>query len=548
MPRETSVPIPYSSNPLADGRLESWKGIAVYLNREVRTVQRWEREENLPVHRHLHRKQGTVYAYKSELDSWLAQRQPESEVKRRAPARVMLAVLPFENLSADSTQDYFSDGLTEEMIARLGGLQPDALGVIAWTSMRTYKNKEKTVKEIGCELGVDYVMEGSVRREANRARISAQLIHVNDQTHLWAETYERELSGILAVHREVAREVARNIRLNLSPQTRAELSKADVVQPEAYEAYLLGRQEYNRWSPQGFSKAAEYFDQAVAKDPKYALSYAWLAFSYDLLAFFEYVSPREGYPKSRAAASKALEIDSSVVEAQLALAFADFAYDWNWNAAQRGFQQVLHSNPNSWMAHCLHATFLTSMGNQDQARTHILRALELDPFNPYVNTSFGCMLDYWRFHDDALEQYQKTLNRVAQFPWPYHLMADIYARQGRYEDAVATERKYVALSGDEPNEIQSLEKARATSGGEGYWSWQLQRLKDEARRSGNTPSVRLAMVHAQLGERDAAFQWLEQAYGDRATPLINLKVHPAWDPLRDDSRFKDLLRRLNFPE
>jgi TolB-like protein/Tfp pilus assembly protein PilF len=548
MPRETSVPIPYSSNALAEGRLDSWKGIAVYLKREVRTVQRWEREENLPVHRHLHSKQGTVYAYKSELDSWLVGRQPQLETERRAPMRVTLAVLPFENLSGDPAQDYFSDGLTEEMIARLGGLEPDALGVIAWTSVRMYKNKEKTVKEIGCELGVDYVMEGSVRREANRARISAQLIRVNDQTHLWAETYDRELSGILAVHREVAREVARNIRLNLSPQTKAQLSKADVVQPEAYEAYLLGRQEYNRWSPQGFSKAAEYFDQAVQKDPKYALSYAWLAFSYDLQAFFEYVSPREGYPKSRAAASKALEIDPSVVEAQLALAFADFAYDWNWGAAERGFQQVLHSSPSSWMTHCLYAGFLTSMGSQDQARTHILRALELDPFNPYVNTSLGCMLDYWRFHDEALEQYQKTLNRVAQFAWPYHLMADIHARRGRYEDAIAAERKYVTLSGDQPNKIRSLEKAHATSGGKGYWRWQMQGLKDETRRSGNTPSVRLAMVHAQLGERDAAFQWLEKAYRDRATPLINLKVHPAWDPLRDDSRFKDIVHRLNFPK
>jgi TolB-like protein/Tfp pilus assembly protein PilF len=548
MRREVSLPVSSSSNAGTVGRLESWKGIAVYMKREIRTVQRWEKEENLPVHRHLHSKQGTVYAYKSELESWLLGRQPQLETERRAPMRVMVAVLPFENLSADPAQDYFSDGLTEEMIARLGGLQPDALGIIAWTSVRQYKNKTKTIKEIGCELGVDYVMEGSVRREANRARISAQLIRVNDQTHLWAEIYDRELSGILRVHHEVAREVARNIRLNLSPETKAELNKADVVQPEAYEAYLLGRQEYNRWSPQGFSKAAEYFEQAVQKDPKYALSYAWLAFSYDLQAFFEYVSPHEGYPKSRAAASKALEIDSSVLEAQLALAFADFAYDWNWNAAERGFQQVLHSNPNSWMAHFLYACFLTSMGSQDQARAHTLRALELDPFNPYVNTAFGCMLDYFRFHDDALKQYQKTLKRVAQFPWPYHLMADIYARQGRYEDAVAAERKYLALSGGQRKEIQSLEKAHATSGGEGYWNWQLQRLKDETRRSGNTPSVRLAMVHAQLDEKDAAFQWLEEACRDRATPLINLKVHPAWDPLRSDPRFKDLVRRLNFPK
>ena len=188
------------------------------------------------------------------------------------------------------------------------------------------------------------------------------------------------------------------------------------------------------------------------------------------------------------------------------------------------------------------------MGKQDQARTQIRRALELDPFNPYMNTSFGDMLELWRRHDDALEQYEKTLNRVPEFPWPYHLMADIYARQKRYEDAVAAERKYVVLLGHERDKIQSLETAYATSGGQGYWIWQLQRLNDQTSRSGKTPAAHLAIVHAQLGERDAAFKWLEEAYRDRAGPLILLNVDPAWDPLRDDSRFKDLVRRLNFPE
>jgi TolB-like protein len=547
MRRETFLSVRSNGASLADGRLESWKGIAVYLNREVRTVQRWEREENLPVHRHLHRRQGTVYAYRSELDSWLVGRQPKLETERSAPMRVTLAVLPFENLSGDSAQDYFSDGLTEEMIARLGGLQPDALGVIAWTSVRAYKNKRKTIKDIGRDLGVGYVIEGSVRREGNRARISAQLIRVDDQTHLWAETYDRELSSILAVHGEVAREVAREIRLTLSPETKADLAKMDIVQPEAYELYLLGRQEFNRWSPQGFTHAAEYFEEGIRKDPNYALPQAWLALCYDALAFFEYVSPRDAYPKCRAAASRALEIDSSLVQARLALAWADFAYDWNWDTAQQEFQQVLRSNPNSWMAHWLYAWFLTSMGDEKQARTEILRALELDPFNPFINTSFGDMLELWRRHDDALEQYQKTLKRVPEFPWPYHLMADIYAQQKRYEDAVAAERKYLALSGCEPEQIQSLERTYATSGGQGYWTWQLQRLEDQARQIGKTPSAQLAIAHAQLGERDAAFKRLEKAYADRAGPLILLNVNPVWDPLRHDSRFTDILCRLNFP-
>jgi TolB-like protein/tetratricopeptide (TPR) repeat protein len=548
MSKEVSPLIFSSSNTVADGRLESWKGIAVYLKREIRTVQRWEKEENLPVRRHLHSKQGTVYAYKTELDAWLAQRQPEVKSKSHAPARVMLAVLPFENLSGDPAQDYFSDGLTEEMIARLGGLQPEKLGVIAWTSARTYKNSFKTAAEIGRELGVDYLVEGSVRREGSRARVSAQLIRADDQTHKWAETYEHDLSSIFAVHRQVAREVAREIRLTLSPGEKVELAKIDVVQPDAYEAYLLGRQEFNRWSPQGFTKAAEYFEKAIQKDPGYALPHAWLALCYACLAFFEYLSPREAYPKLRAVALRALEIDSSAVEAHLALAWAHFAYDWNWNAARRGFQQAVRSNPNSFMVHWLYAWFLTSMGEQDQARTEICRALELDPFNPYVNTSFGDMLDLWRRHEDAIAQYQKTLERVPGFGWPYHLMADVYARQKRFDDALAAERKYVALSVDDPDVLQSLEQAYATSGDEGYWTWQLKRLSDQARRTGRTPSAQLAIVHAQLGGRDAAFECLEKAYFDRASPLILLNVNPGWDPVRDDLRFKNLVRRLNFPQ
>ena len=583
MGREDIPPV-LSRQPLSNNRLESWKEIAAYLKREVRTVQRWEKEEGLPVHRHQHKKQGTVYADKAELDAWLEQRQPELDAKEKAkatrplqtrlrmvllaaalavalaavgyaawrtfwspPEKIMLAVLPFDNLSGDPEQDYFSEGLTEEMITQLGGLQPEKLGVIAWTTVRRYQGTEKTVEEIGHELGVDYIVEGSVRREDDRVRITAQLIQVNDQTHLWAETYEQELSGILIVQREVGWAIAREVRVNLSPQKKTRRTQMKSVDVEAYEAYLRGRQEFNRWSGQGFTKAAAYFEKAAQKDPNYALAYAWLAQCYNALAFFGYLAPHEAYPKTREAASKALEIDSAVVEAHLALAWARFAYDWNWNAAEREFRQAVRANPNSSMVHWLYAWSLTSMGRQDEALTHVRRALELDPFNPYVNTSFGDMLDLWRRYKDALEQYQKTLDRVPEFPWPHHLMANAYARRGMYEEAMAAERKYLRHSGNDPDEFRTLEEAYAKSGGDGYWTWRLRRLNDEAQQTGTSRAARFAIVYAQLGERDAAFEWLEKAYEERAGPLIFLNVNPAWDPLRDDPRFQALVRRVGLP-
>jgi adenylate cyclase len=311
---------------------------------------------------------------------------------------------------------------------------------------------------------------------------------------------------------------------------------------------VRGRYEFNRWSRQGFNAAVGYFKQAVERDPDYALAYGWLALSYNALAFFEYLPPGQASPGARKASSRALEIDSNVLEAHLALAWARFAFNWEWSAAEREFQEALVANPSSSIAHWLYAWFLASMGRDDAARSQIRRALELDPFNPFVNTSLGDMLALWRRPEDALQQYRKTLDRVPEFPWPYHLMAGVYARQGRYDEAVAAERQYLDLSGQGSQEVQSLQEAYASSGGKGYWNWRLRRLSQKTRQYGKPPSAHLARVHAQLGETETAFEWLEKAYVERASSLILLNVDPAWDPLRDDPRFEDLVRRMNFPQ
>ncbi|MEJ2006993.1 MAG: protein kinase, partial [Acidobacteriota bacterium] len=466
-------------------------------------------------------------------------------VATRTPEIHSLAVLPLDNLSGDPDQEYFADGMTDELITELSRIS--GLRVISRTSTMRYRGSRKPLSEIAQELNVDAVIEGSVLRSGGRVRINTQLVDASTEHNLWAQTYDRDLGDVLALHSEVARAVARQIRITVTPEEQKRLATASAVNPGAYEAYLRGRYEFNRWSRQGFTRAAEYFTKAVERDPDYALAYGWQAQSYNALAYYEYLPPGQAYPRAREAASKALEIDSHVLEAHLALAWARCAFDWEWNAAEREFQEALVANPSSSMAHWLYAAFLNSVGRRDEARSQIHRALELDPFNPYVNTSFGEMLETWRRFDDTLQQYRKTLDIVPEFPWPYHLMAGVYARQGRYDEAVAAERQYLVLSGRGLLAIQSLQKAYASSGGKGYWNWRLHRLNDQTRQTGKPRSVRLARVYAQLGEKEAAFEWLEKAYVERAGPLMYLNVDPAWDPLRDDPRFQDILRRMNFP-
>ena len=461
------------------------------------------------------------------------------------PSIYSIAVLPLENLSSDPNQEYFAEGMTEELITTLGKIR--ALRVISRTSVMRYKGIRKPLPEIGRELNVDAVLEGAVLRSGDRVRITAQLIDARTDRHLWAQDYERDLDNVLSLQDNVARDIASQIRIKLTPQEKALLAQSQPLNREAYEAYARGRNEYSRWSRQGSVRAAEYFKKAVEKDPNYALAYGWLAMSYNALVVFESLPPAQAYSSARKAAAKALEIDSNVVEAHLALAWIQFAFDWNWSASEREFQDALVANPGSSMAHWLYAWFLTCMGREDEARSQIRQALDSDPFNPSVNTCFGEELELWRRPNDAIQQYRKTLDRVGESPGPYHLMATVYARQGRYDEAVAAERQSLVFSGQGSLAVQSLQKAYVSSGGKGYWNWRLHRLRERTRQTGKVPSVGLALVYAQLGEKETAFEWLEKAYVEHAAGLTTLKVHPTWDPLRHEPRFQDLLHRMNFP-
>ena len=461
--------------------------------------------------------------------------------------RVMLAVLPVENLSGDPAQEYFSDGLTEELIAQLGGLKPARLGVIARTSAMRYKKTEEPVDQIGRELGVDYLLESSVRREAGRVRITAQLIQVRDQTHLWAESYERDLSGVLAVQSEVSEKVARSLAIELMPSERARLAGVRPVNPEAHELCLKGRHHWNLRTPGDLLKATELFRAATGADPSYALAWAGLGDSYALYSHYEVLKPHEAFPQARAAAEKALSLDPTLVEAETTLAFVSFYYDWDWAGTEERLKRILARQPSYAVARQWFAEYLSAMGRHDEALREIRKARESDPLSPIIRVMEGYVLYFARRYEEALESLRKVLPLEPDFVLAYAIEGRTYAAMGRYQEALDAFRRADELSGGTSRFQLEMAAVYAGLG-----------KREEARRmfdsilspewKGHRPSsVVEAMVRADLGDIDGAMRSLEKAFRERDVSLVRAKVNSGLDPLRSDPRFKDLLRRMNFP-
>ncbi len=461
------------------------------------------------------------------------------------PGRVMLAVLPFDNLSGDANQEYFSDGLTEEMITELGRLQPERLAVIARTSAMQYKKKGGDVRRIASELGVDYVLEGSVRREGERVRISAQLIAARDQTHLWAESYDRDRAGILGLQREVALVIARQIELKLTPQQQKRLAPGRAINPEAHDAYLKGRYFFNR-GPDTLPKAAEYFKEAISKDPDFAPAYAGLADAYAWNLGQMLLPPREWHGKAKAAAVKAVELDPTLAEAHASLAYVQENYAWDWDGALQEYQRAIALNPNSAAAHAAYAQHLAFRGRVQEAEAEIKRAEELDPLSLFIKTQVGWIYLWTGQLDRAMEQWQKVVELDPNFPLAHYNLGMGYELKGKYPDAIAAYRKAVAFA-DHTFYLGMLGHAYARAGQEAEARNILARMKERTKREYVSAYI-TAMVHVPLGEKEQALSGLEKAYHDRDPWMWNLKVEPFWwEPLRDEPRFQALLRRLNFP-
>jgi serine/threonine protein kinase/Flp pilus assembly protein TadD len=457
-----------------------------------------------------------------------------------------IAVLPLANLSRDPEQEYFVDGMTEEVITDLA--QIASLRVISRTSAMRYKGSDKPLPEIARELNVDALVEGSVMRAGDRVRITAQLIHAATDQHLWAKSYERDVSDVLALQSEVARAIAEEVQAKLTPQERARLTRARRVDPAAHEAYLKGRYSWARTTEESVRKSIEYFSEAIAKDGRYALAYAGLADAYNQLAnpILEIVPQGTVIPKVQAAATKALELDDTLAEAHISLGRIKFYYDWDWAGAEKSFRRAIELSPNYPYAHHVYALLLSALGRHAEAIQESTRAQECDPVAPLVNGVAGLIYCFARQFGTAEEQLRKTLQFEPNFMFAHWILGGLcLVPMGRYDEAIVELQKAIALSGNVAHPRGLLGYAYAKVGRKDDALRVLVELEELSKQRYVAP-VSKAFTYSALGD-ERMWQELEEAYQQRSSSLVWARVFPHWDEVRAQPRFQDLLRRMNFP-
>jgi TolB-like protein/Tfp pilus assembly protein PilF len=617
-PGGRTIPNPPTDEP----RLESWGEIAAYLRREIRTVQRWERYQGLPVRRLLIGKLGSVYAYRSELDKWYRERQPQAENDepeaekptngeiatqvtissveekqksngeasaaevprprpritrlhitiallalivlavvvpsvyfvrgghfpiRSASGKIRLVVLPFANLSGDPQQDYFSAGLTDEMITQLGRLDPERLGVIAATASKLIAGK--SIVDIGRTFDVQYALEGSARRAGNHVRIDVKLIQVSDQTNLWANSYTGDLGDILNVQDEVTAAVAGQIRVALpvgALGVNGAKGTARAVNPEAYDAYLRGR---FYWTNRGdLHKSIEAYLQAIDKDPNYALAYAGLASAYALLGQVPYddMLPADAKPKARQAAERALQLDPQLGEAHSVLANVSYSYDWDFDAAEREFQRALNLGQNDPTAHLWFSHYCEVRNRLQQALEENSRTLALDPVSPLFNTVRAEILYNARQYDAAIAQARRTIDQYPTYPLAYIWLGSAYREKKMYSEALDQFSKGLKLSGNQPA-IAALYGHALGRSGDAPGARRILADLQHLAQTRYVSAIYFAGVYTGLGDNKMALDWLDKAYKERNDRLVYLNVDPMADSLRSEPRFRDLMKRLHLP-
>ena len=461
-----------------------------------------------------------------------------------APPIRSLAVLPLQNLSGDPSQEYFADAMTEALITDLA--QISALRVISRTSTMRYKGTDKPLPEIARELGVQAIIEGSVLRAGDQVRIRAQLIDAANDTHLWAQTYDRDLRDVLAVHRDVAQAVAGEIRIKLSPQEAARLGSRKPVNPEAYDAYLRGRYYWNKRTVEDFRKSIEFFKRAIELGPAYAPAYAGLADAYNLLGSYGAIPIKESHPRARAAAMNALEIDEQLGEAHASLATIIADYYWDWAETEKEFKRAIQLSPNYAVGHYWYANYLMFMGRLDEALTQARRAEELDPLNPIVPTYVASVLYEARRYEEAITELRRVLLISPDFVPAHTSIGLVYIQKHMFAEAVAEFRQALSVNKDDP---RSLAYTGYALGAAGKLA-EARKIRNELQRLSAQRYVsayEMAVANIGAGYNDRALDWLEKGYEERNWYLGGLRVEPLWDPLRSHPRFQDLLRRMNFP-
>jgi len=617
IPPSEAKPGPEGSPPPGK-KLDSWGEIASYLGREVRTVQRWEETEGLPVHRHEHKKKSTVYAYTGELDAWIKKRQPKDDpeadaafvpeqelngtdlpieiadlrpleppldsTKRShpsagkrvvvvifslgilcslslgvyrwlhpidlAPEKVRIAVLPFTYVSGDSKPDYITAGLAEVIRTKLGQLDPPHLGVIAATSSTIVSGKP--LEEIGHALRVRYVLEGGVQRAGDQVRIDVQLIQVSDETHLWADSFTRELSDVLQVESDVSATIAQQILATLPlppvPQPSPRSGAAHVATPEiakARDTYIQGRFAFG--SRGDLRSSIKFFEEAIQEDPSYAEAYAGLAAATAILGQVpnDGMPPSEAKPKARDAAQKALQLNPRLAEAHAVLGNVAMSYDWDLGTAEKELRRAIELNPNVPTPHEWYCHLLIVEGRDSEALAEAHHALDLDPVNPLFHAVLAETYYYGRSYDAAIEEAQQVVKLHPGDLYAQFWLGSAYRGKKMYPQAIETFQRARQLSGDLPFMVMAYGHAQALSGNAEEARSALRKLQQLA-ATRFVPSLYPAAIHVGLGERDEAFRLLDLAYQERIDRLVYLNVDPMADPLRSDPRFAQLMSRVGF--
>ena len=589
---EATLP-PNTSADAQGRRLESWKEIAGYLGRDVTTVRRWEKREGLPVHRLQHNKLGSIYAYTKELDTWRNERVPAAAIDapeasqlleiaatgsnhrpkgthwpRRwlaicaiavltlvaviyvttrsragsAPFRIKsLVVLPLENLTGDPSEDYFVDGITDDLIAELA--QVRGLKVISRTSAMHYRGTRKTLPEIARELNVDAAVEGTVARSGDQVKIAAQLIRASTDTHLWAGSYARVQSDILRLQGEVAREITRQISGQLVPVE----NKADArppVNPEAYEAYLKGLFFSNKESPEGARSAIRYFQGAIEKDRNFAAAYSRLASCYVSLAFMSEMSSSEAYAAAKQAVEKAVALDDNLDHAHTVLAGIAMS-EWDWTRAETEYNRALELNPNSVNAHVGYFYLLLILGKSEEAAREERAAITSDPLSPHTLSISVSSAYYGRQYDDGLIQARTAIELYPQVSVFHVFLSNFYAAQGKSRPSAEEILLAEESGGASPERLAALKAANELAGPEGLRRKRIELNKKVAGRQ-SMNAYDLAIDSAAVGDGDQAIAWLERALRARDAKISLIGVEPIFDNIRSDPRFVGLLHQMGL--
>ena len=461
-----------------------------------------------------------------------------------APVRQSLAVLPFADLSPEQDQEYFATGLAEELIAALTKIE--GLRVIARGSAFSARVNGDDAQEIGRRLGVDTVLEGSVRKSGERLRITVQLIDVDEGLHLWSERYDREMGDIFAIQDEITSAVVRHLEGSLLAPAPAALARPQTEDLEAYHLYLRGRHFWAKRTAAALTDGIRSFEQAIDRDPRYALAWTGIADSYNLLGFYNILTPKEAFPQAKEAAAKALAIDDTLAEGHLSMAFACVLYDWDWQGAGRAFERTFELNPGYATAHHWFAEYLAFQGRQEEAIEQARTALALDPLSLIINVLMGWVLYYARRYEEAIVKLNETLELDPEFAPAEFWLGLAYEQQGRFDDAIAAFESAVVSSGRSPMMLAALGRVFADQGRADRARELLEELEQTAEQT-FVPCYYIAAIHSGSGERELTLEWLEKACELRESWMVFLNIDPIWDRYRSEPRFQALVREVGLP-